>query len=141
MHFYVTISPRRTQNCKTNFIIIIILRLFFKVAKNLPAPENFRRHWEVQKRHSGALAPLLETLRTHHRRHPRALFILNNFEHIDDRKNSRQKKHFLQIREKWFVQFTYSYILFLEYGKKLISMENLHLIYIKYHRRIKALLP
>ena len=33
------------------------------MAKNLPAPENFRRHWEVQKRHSGALAPLLETLR------------------------------------------------------------------------------
>ena len=32
------------------------------MAKNLPAPENFRRHWEVQKRHSGALAPLLETL-------------------------------------------------------------------------------
>jgi len=32
------------------------------VAKNLPAQENFRRHWEVQKRHSGALAPLLETL-------------------------------------------------------------------------------
>ena len=32
------------------------------MAENLPAPENFRRHWEVQKRHSGALAPLLETL-------------------------------------------------------------------------------
>ena len=62
MHFYVTNSPRRTQSCKKSFIIIIILRLFFRVAKNLPAPENFRRHWEVQKRHSGALAPLLETL-------------------------------------------------------------------------------
>ena len=62
MHFYVTNSPRRTQSCKKSFIIIIVLKLFFRVAENLPAPENFRRHWEVQKRHSGALAPLLETL-------------------------------------------------------------------------------
>ena len=64
LHFYVTIYPIPSQNCKKNFNSITFPRFFFQIAQKLPAPKNFSRHRKDSNRHFPANPPLLVTLAT-----------------------------------------------------------------------------
>ena len=65
LHFYVTIFPISSQNCKKNqlyYFLKIFLLNSLMFAKKLPAPIDFFRHRKVQNHHKPANPPLLGTL-------------------------------------------------------------------------------
>ena len=66
LHFYVTIYPIPSQNCKKIFNSNTFPRFFFQIAQKLPAPKIFARHRKVPNRHFPANPPLLVTLAAQH---------------------------------------------------------------------------